>query len=539
MSSNKLAADRIQKQLLELAAQPGNDVCADCKARTPRWASYNLGIFICVSCASIHRKMGTHISKVKSLTLDTWTREQFETMKQIGNLNSNFVFNPNERRHPPPINAIDQERDSELEKFIRSKYEFKSFVDRSALVASKLGPSRSLSKMTPSNSDVKLPASSTATSSATQAKPLPPRQTPPVLSQSQPPVPPKEPASTPATDYVRPPPRTVSQPSHLQSQQPTQPQASLPISNTTLNDLAGLQNPTSNASLPLQYAQTQYSTPVSSVPMTIPNNTSMSSFLTTNSNPYGNLSASPVSPYPSSFGQQTTGISPGRSMSLGTGLSAQMGGMQMNQGGLSPYQQTQFLPQSSPSPSPNPYQMNPQATGLPSSYGQQQPTQYMAQQQQQYMMQAQQQQQPQQLFQQPMQTYSPQPQFQPQQAQQAQSLQIPNMGNPYMTMTTTPSPQGTPSPYMTATNNTNNTFTSTPSPYAMTQALPQASPYATTQQLPQQGQGQGGNQFTSWISQGPAGQQQQQPQMQMGYQMGYQQQPQQGGYMGQQQWGQM
>lgn len=56
------------------------DLCADCKTRNPRWASHNLGIFIwyvvlppysraililcSVNCASVHRKIGTHISKV-------------------------------------------------------------------------------------------------------------------------------------------------------------------------------------------------------------------------------------------------------------------------------------------------------------------------------------------------------------------------------------------------------------------------------------------------------------------------------------------
>jgi hypothetical protein len=57
------------------------DVCADCKSRNPRWAAYNLGIFIwfvrfvrlselfklidiSLDCASIHRKMGSHVSKV-------------------------------------------------------------------------------------------------------------------------------------------------------------------------------------------------------------------------------------------------------------------------------------------------------------------------------------------------------------------------------------------------------------------------------------------------------------------------------------------
>ncbi|KZT52597.1 hypothetical protein CALCODRAFT_441337, partial [Calocera cornea HHB12733] len=38
--------------------------CADCKARLPRWASWNLGIFLCVQCASVHRKIGTHVTKV-------------------------------------------------------------------------------------------------------------------------------------------------------------------------------------------------------------------------------------------------------------------------------------------------------------------------------------------------------------------------------------------------------------------------------------------------------------------------------------------
>ncbi|PIL29316.1 hypothetical protein GSI_09367 [Ganoderma sinense ZZ0214-1] len=122
MSINKIATERNQRTLLELVAQPGNDVCADCKSRNPRWASYSLGIFICMNCASIHRKMGTHISKVKSLTMDTWSKEQVEVMKSTGNVKSNAHFNPDETKHPPPTNMIDQERDSDLEKFIRLAY---------------------------------------------------------------------------------------------------------------------------------------------------------------------------------------------------------------------------------------------------------------------------------------------------------------------------------------------------------------------------------------------------------------------------------
>ncbi|KAF7343386.1 ArfGap-domain-containing protein [Mycena venus] len=102
MALNKITIERNQKILLDLVAQPGNDVCADCKVKNPRWASHSLGIFICVSCASVHRKIGTHVTKVKSLTMDSWTKEQTENMKNNGNIKSNLFYNPNETRHPPP-----------------------------------------------------------------------------------------------------------------------------------------------------------------------------------------------------------------------------------------------------------------------------------------------------------------------------------------------------------------------------------------------------------------------------------------------------
>ena len=42
----------------------------------PRWVSWNLGIFVCIRCAGIHRNLGVHISKVKSVNLDSWTPHQ-------------------------------------------------------------------------------------------------------------------------------------------------------------------------------------------------------------------------------------------------------------------------------------------------------------------------------------------------------------------------------------------------------------------------------------------------------------------------------
>ena len=52
-----------------------------------------------------------HISKVKSLTLDTWTREQVDKMKEMGNIKSNQIFNPDPLKNRAPTNMTEEERD--------------------------------------------------------------------------------------------------------------------------------------------------------------------------------------------------------------------------------------------------------------------------------------------------------------------------------------------------------------------------------------------------------------------------------------------
>ncbi|KAG4443959.1 hypothetical protein IFR05_000599 [Cadophora sp. M221] len=99
---------------------PGNNVCADCQARNPGWASWSLGIFLCMRCAALHRKLGTHITKVKSLSMDSWSNEQVENMKRVGNVASNKIYNPQNTRPPIPFDA--DEADSAMERFIRGKY---------------------------------------------------------------------------------------------------------------------------------------------------------------------------------------------------------------------------------------------------------------------------------------------------------------------------------------------------------------------------------------------------------------------------------
>lgn len=127
--NTKAASERYQRQVQDISKQPGNNTCADCNGRYPRWASWNLGIFLCMNCAGVHRKMGTHITKVKSLTLDTWTKEQVEGMRTNGNVKSNMKYNPDEKRNRPPAN-VEEGENSELERFIFDKYRGK-FMDAS------------------------------------------------------------------------------------------------------------------------------------------------------------------------------------------------------------------------------------------------------------------------------------------------------------------------------------------------------------------------------------------------------------------------
>jgi len=57
-----------------------NMYCADCCAREPKYASINLGIFICSKCRNIHQKLGPQVSVVKSIESDVWTQEEMQVI---------------------------------------------------------------------------------------------------------------------------------------------------------------------------------------------------------------------------------------------------------------------------------------------------------------------------------------------------------------------------------------------------------------------------------------------------------------------------
>lgn len=89
----------------------------------PRWASYTFGCFLCIRCGGLHRRLGTHISRIKSITLDKWTDEQISIMQRMGNAKCNAIYCPRPDLFPPPV-----ESDFKMEGYIKDKYEHKRFT---------------------------------------------------------------------------------------------------------------------------------------------------------------------------------------------------------------------------------------------------------------------------------------------------------------------------------------------------------------------------------------------------------------------------
>ncbi|KAG2334184.1 hypothetical protein Bca52824_005364 [Brassica carinata] len=128
----------------------GNDKCADCGAPEPDWASLNLGVLVCIECSGVHRNLGVHISKVRSLTLDVkvWEPSVITLFQALGNNFANTVWE--ELLHSrsafhvePGLTGSDKSRVmvtgkpsyadmiSIKEKYIQAKYAEKLFVRRS------------------------------------------------------------------------------------------------------------------------------------------------------------------------------------------------------------------------------------------------------------------------------------------------------------------------------------------------------------------------------------------------------------------------
>ncbi|XP_021096456.1 arf-GAP with GTPase, ANK repeat and PH domain-containing protein 3 isoform X2 [Heterocephalus glaber] len=121
---------RLGNQNAALAVQAvrtvrGNSFCIDCDAPNPDWASLNLGALMCIECSGIHRHLGAHLSRVRSLDLDDWPPELLGVMTAMGNALANSVWEGAVDGYAKPGPEACRE---EKERWIRAKYEQKLFL---------------------------------------------------------------------------------------------------------------------------------------------------------------------------------------------------------------------------------------------------------------------------------------------------------------------------------------------------------------------------------------------------------------------------
>ncbi|XP_040283638.1 arf-GAP with coiled-coil, ANK repeat and PH domain-containing protein 3 isoform X2 [Bufo bufo] len=138
----------------------GNYQCCDCGQTDPRWASINLGITLCIECSGIHRSLGVHCSKVRSLTLDSWEPELLKLMCELGNSTINQIYEAKCEqlglKKPTPGSSR-----QDKEAWIKAKYVEKKFLKRlgSVDVENERKSQRwSVKKCQRSNSSIKAPS---------------------------------------------------------------------------------------------------------------------------------------------------------------------------------------------------------------------------------------------------------------------------------------------------------------------------------------------------------------------------------------------
>ncbi|XP_076605795.1 arf-GAP with Rho-GAP domain, ANK repeat and PH domain-containing protein 1 [Chaetodon auriga] len=121
LSSSIRSALSCSQVALRLWENPDNKVCGDCGSANPEWASVNLLLVICQACAGQHRALGSNLSKVRSLKMDSkvWTEPLIQLFVSYGNRLANQVWAP---AVPAGEQLRPESSDEDRSTFIQDKY---------------------------------------------------------------------------------------------------------------------------------------------------------------------------------------------------------------------------------------------------------------------------------------------------------------------------------------------------------------------------------------------------------------------------------
>ncbi|CAH1759792.1 12031_t:CDS:10 [Entrophospora sp. SA101] len=127
-TSSQKVDSNISQELLQYDIVDDFEFRENCRTSDPQWASTNYGILLCIECSGVHRSLGVHISKVRSLMLDKWEQESIDIMLKLGNSKINEIFEA--KLDEDYKNKIITDPSWKRDKFITDKYVKKEFVAR-------------------------------------------------------------------------------------------------------------------------------------------------------------------------------------------------------------------------------------------------------------------------------------------------------------------------------------------------------------------------------------------------------------------------